>query len=70
MLAALVHCAPLLVAHASGSTNSWRLLLESAISVLFSVIRYFYSPAFLLRESPPDQPVAVEAAPVFEGAAG
>ena len=33
MLAALVHCAPLLVAHASGSTNSWRLLLESAISV-------------------------------------
>ena len=32
MLAALVHCAPLLVAHASGSTSSWRLLLESAIS--------------------------------------
>ena len=33
MLAALVLCAPLLVAHASGSTNSWRLPLESAISV-------------------------------------
>ena len=28
------------------------------------------SPRFLLRESPPDQPVAVEEAPVFEGAAG
>ena len=34
MLAALVHCAPLLVAHASGSANSWRLPLESAISVI------------------------------------
>ena len=36
-LAALVLCAPLLVAHASGSANSWRLLLQvhlqSAISV-------------------------------------
>ena len=28
------------------------------------------SPRFLLRESPPDQPVAVEEAPVFEGGAG
>ena len=28
------------------------------------------SPRFILRESPPDQPVAVEEAPVFEGAAG
>ena len=28
------------------------------------------SPRFILRESPPDQPVAVEEAPAFEGAAG
>ena len=32
-LAALLLCAPLLVAHASGSTNSRRLLLEPAILV-------------------------------------
>ena len=28
------------------------------------------SPRFILRESPPDQPVAVDEAPAFEGAAG
>ena len=35
VLAAFITGAPLLAAHASGSANSWRLPLESAISVSF-----------------------------------
>ena len=51
MLAALVHCAPLLVAHASGSTNSWRLLLESAISVQDFVMLGVFCACFPPREA-------------------